>query len=139
MNKYVDSYCVEELPNMVIKLVINCSQREIWYHQQSDYSFIIAGSEYEFDNWDSSVLFEVDSFLPNIEGIYYKASMREKDQLYFFYIPYLYDWRHETVYTWNEISVDNYDISSRLVPNKSFKIKAKIKNITNFNPKIVLI
>lgn len=45
----------------------------------------------------------------------------------------------ETVYTWNEISVDNYDISLRLVPNKSFKIKAKIKNITNFNPKIVLI
>lgn len=45
----------------------------------------------------------------------------------------------ETTYTWNETSIDNYDILSKLVPSQSFKIKAKVKNITNFNPKIVLI
>ena len=93
MSKYVDSYWVEELPSGVIKMVINCSQREIWYHRLTDYSFIIAGSESEFDNWDSSVILEVESFLPEVDGIYYKTSMKEKDQLYFFYIPYLYGWR----------------------------------------------
>jgi hypothetical protein len=98
MSKYIESYWVEELPSGVIKMVINCSQREIWYHQQNDYKFIIAGSEEEFDNWDSSVIFDVESFLPVIDGIYYKTSMKEKDQLYFFYIPYLYEWRRESKY-----------------------------------------
>ena len=98
MSKYVDSYWVEELPSGVIKMVINCSQREIWYHMMTDYSFIIAGSESEFDNWDSSVILEVESFLPEVDGIYYKTSMKEKDQLYFFYIPYLYGWRKASKY-----------------------------------------
>lgn len=45
----------------------------------------------------------------------------------------------ETAYTWNEIRMDNYDVLSKLVPSKSFKIKAKIKKISNFNPKIALV
>jgi hypothetical protein len=45
----------------------------------------------------------------------------------------------DTTYTWNEVSMDNYDVLSKLVFSKSFKIKAKIKKISNFNPKISLI
>lgn len=44
-----------------------------------------------------------------------------------------------STYTWNEVSLNSYDVISKLVPNKTFKIKAKVKSITNFNPKIALI
>lgn len=93
MSKYVENYWVQELPNGVIKLVINCSQREVYYHQYSDYEFTIAGTEDEFDGLtDESFSFSVSAFLPEIDGMYLQASMKEKDQLYFFYIPHLKGW-----------------------------------------------
>ena len=92
MSKYVENWWVQELPNGVIELVINCSQREIYYHRMNDYEFIIAGTEEEFDSWDKSVLFSVSSFLPPIDGMYLYADMKNKDQLSFFYIPHLREW-----------------------------------------------
>ncbi len=93
MSKYVENWWVEELPNGVIKLIINCTQREIYFHQLNNYEFIIAGTEEEYDNWNESVLFSVSNFLPPIDGLYLNTSMKEKDQLYFFYIPHLREWR----------------------------------------------
>jgi hypothetical protein len=73
-------------------MIINCTQKEIYFHQLNDYEFIIAGTEEEYDNWDKSVLFVSKSFFPPIEGMYLNASNKEKDQLSFFYIPYLKEW-----------------------------------------------
>ena len=92
MSKYVESWWVQELPNGVIELVINCTQREIYFHRMSDYEFIIAGTEEEYDNWNKSVMLSIPSFLPEIDGMFLDASMKEKDQLYFFYIPHLKGW-----------------------------------------------
>lgn len=92
MSRYIESWWVEELPNGVIKLVINCKQKEIYYQRLNDYQFIIAGSEEEFNNWEESVLFSVSEFLPSNKGIYLKADSKNKDQLYFFYIPHLKEW-----------------------------------------------
>ena len=39
MSKYVESYWAEELPNGVIHLLINCTQKEIYYHAYTDTSF----------------------------------------------------------------------------------------------------
>lgn len=44
----------------------------------------------------------------------------------------------QSSYTWNEIGTDNYDIFTKFVPQKSFKVKVKIKKIVNFSPKISL-
>lgn len=90
MSKYIESYWAEELP------IIDCTQREIYFHRISDRDFIIVGTEEEYENWDKDVLLAVPEFLPPLEnGIYLEASMKEKEQLYFFYIPHLREWRKE--------------------------------------------
>ncbi len=96
MSKYVESYWVQEIPNGVIQLVINCTQREIYFHQFGDYEFLIAGTEDEYENWDRSVVLSIsNSFLPKIDGLYLNASMKNKEQLYFFYIPHLRGWNRD--------------------------------------------
>ena len=93
MSKYVENYWVEELPNGVIKLIVNCTQREIYYHQLNNFEFIIAGTQEEYDNWEKDVLFECSFSLPEIKGIYLNTSMKEKEQLCFLYVPHLQEWR----------------------------------------------
>lgn len=90
--KYIESYWAEELPNGVIHLLINCSQREIYFHAYSDISFLIAGSEEEYENggWgDSECILELDPFVPENKNItYIRSGMKEKDQISFFWIPF---------------------------------------------------
>jgi hypothetical protein len=90
--KYVENYWVEELPNGVIHLLINCTQREIYYHAYNDISFLICGTEEEFEEegWGSSTcILETKEFLPNKENISYTiTSVKEKDQLSFYWIPF---------------------------------------------------
>jgi hypothetical protein len=40
--------------------------------------------------------------------------------------------------TWNDIIEDEFDLTIKLQVNTSFKMKAKIKNVSNFTPKIFL-
>jgi len=90
--KYVENYWVEELPNGVIHLLVNCTQREIYFHAYNDISFLITGSELEYENggWgDSECILELDPFIPeNKDVIYIRSTMKEKDQLNFFWIPF---------------------------------------------------
>lgn len=96
MSKYVESWWVEELPNGVIHLLINCTQREIYFHAFSDYQFIIAGSEDEYDNYVDDCIFSVSSFLPAEKAwIWLQTSMKNKDQISFYYIPYQRGWNRE--------------------------------------------
>ena len=44
-----------------------------------------------------------------------------------------------SIYTWNEVNVDNFDITSKLQKSKSFKILARVKKVSKFNPKIDLL
>ncbi len=86
--KYVESYWVELLSSGVVHLLINCTQREIYFHAFNDNMILISGTKEEYDNWTNEVVLTTDSFLPKIEGIWIQTSMKEKDQLSFYYIPY---------------------------------------------------
>lgn len=88
--KYVESYWVEELPNGVIHLLINCTQKEIYYHSFSANWFVIAGTEEEYDNWkENDVILNTESFLPQNKDITYIMTFsKEKDQLSFYWIPF---------------------------------------------------
>lgn len=87
--KYVESYWVEELPNGVIHLLINCSQREIYFHSFTAEWFLICGTQEEYDNMEQDCYLRTDKFLPdNKDVIYIMSSMKEKDQLSFFWIPF---------------------------------------------------
>lgn len=95
VNKYVESWQIEELPNGVIKVVITCTQRELYYHAFMDNEFLITGTEEEYENYDENLILTVPEFLPDIEGIFLQSSFKEKEQLYFFYTPYLWEWKKE--------------------------------------------
>lgn len=96
MSKYVENYWVEELPNGVIKLIINCTQKEIYYHSFTANWFIIASTQEEYENNDQGCVLKVEEFLPKLEGgIYLPTSHKEDHQLYFFYIPHLKEWRKD--------------------------------------------
>lgn len=96
--RYVESYWAEELPNGVIHLLINCSQREIHYHAFSDTTYLIAGTEEEYENWSGdNLILSIDDFLPkNKDVTYIMTSMKEKEQLSFYWIPYEKDFRKKS-------------------------------------------
>lgn len=93
MSKYVENWWVEELPNGVMHLLINCTQREIYFHASSDYEFLIAGTEEEYYNFESDCVLSVSSFLPAEKAwMWLQTSMKNKDQLSYYYIPYQREW-----------------------------------------------
>ncbi len=86
MNKYVESYWAEELPNGVIHLLINTTERWLAYQALSDTQFIIGE---DLESWLHDDILTVEKFLPEIEkGMYMRTSMQEKDQISFYWIPY---------------------------------------------------
>lgn len=88
--KYIKSYWAEELPNGVIHMLINCTQREIYFHTFTDEWFLICGTEEEYDNMEENCYLKTDKFIPdNKDVIYLRSSMKEKDQISFFWIPFL--------------------------------------------------
>lgn len=93
MSKYVESYWIEELPNGVIHLLINLTQREIYYHQPSENCYLIAGTQKEYDDFDGDCVLSIEDFLPHIGyGHYIPTSIHEKDQLSFYFIPHKREW-----------------------------------------------
>lgn len=87
--KYVESYWAEELPNGVIHLLINCTQREIYFHSFTTEWFLVCGTQEEYDNMEQDCYFKTEKFVPdNKDVIYVMSSMKEKDQLSFFWIPF---------------------------------------------------
>ena len=91
MSRYVESYWAEELPNGVIHLLINCTQRWLVYRAYSDTQFLITESD---EDWENDDLLNVRKFLPEIErGMYMRTSMQEKEQISFYFIPYKFDER----------------------------------------------
>lgn len=87
--KYVESYWAEELPNGVIHLLINCTQREIYFHAYTDERFLICGTKKEYNNIDKSCHLKTEKFIPDNKDVsYVRSSMKEKDQISFFWIPF---------------------------------------------------
>lgn len=92
-HKYIESCWVEELPNGVIHLLINCTQREIYYHSMNDTMYLIAGTEEEFHRGDTEFVFELPKFLPEDKAwLYIQTHMKEKEQISFYWIPYEKEW-----------------------------------------------
>jgi len=98
-HKYVESYWVEELPNGVIHLLINCKQREIYFHQFNDYEILVCGAKEEYDNWTFENVLKTEQFLDkNKTWMYLRTEMKEDEQLSFYYIPYQKDWYRNRKY-----------------------------------------
>lgn len=100
MSKYVKNYWVEELPNGVIHLLINLTQREVYHHRFFDNLFLIAGTEKEFEEHSAECILNTEDFLPKNNDVfmYIKSSMHEKDQLSYYYIPYKKEWIKDRKY-----------------------------------------
>lgn len=108
MSKYVKSYWAETLPNGVIHLLINLSQREIYYHNFSDSLFLITGTEKEYEDCPEDCILNIEDFyLPEETGMHYITSfLHEKDQLSFYFIPHKREWiksKKERIFLENEM------------------------------------
>lgn len=87
--KYVDNWWIELLPNGVYHLLINCTQKEIYYHSFNKFSFLISGTEEEYANWNEDVILNIEEFLPKIDmGVYVMTDTKNKSQVSFYYIPH---------------------------------------------------
>ena len=85
MSKYVESYWAEELPNGVIHLLINITERWLQHHAYSNRHFLISKS---LDDWQDDEILNIEEFVPELDGgIYIKTSVVEKDQISFYFIP----------------------------------------------------
>jgi hypothetical protein len=92
-HKIVENYWIEELPNGVIHLLINCTQREIYYHAFNDTEFLITPTLEEYDNYTNSDIFKPELTIPRENGvIWIQAEQKNKEQLSFYYIPYKKEW-----------------------------------------------
>jgi len=92
-HKIVENYWIEELPNGVIHLLINCTQREIYYHAFNDTEFLITPTLEEYDNYTSSDIFKPELTIPRENGvIWIQTEQKNKEQLSFYYIPYKKEW-----------------------------------------------
>lgn len=86
--KYVESYWIEEMPNGVFHLLINTSERWVYFQIADKYTINIWRDESEL--WDATdIELKVKEFLPKIEGVFVASSYQEKDQIGVYYIPHL--------------------------------------------------
>lgn len=91
--KYVESWFVREYPNGVFCLVINTTERWLDFYNLGENRFEIG--EDLSDNEMKEIL-EVPNFLPFLVGGHYiQAESQEKDQIYFYWIPYYNLWFKE--------------------------------------------
>lgn len=85
-------------------------------------------------NSSSSTLFgDSFPFLSDDESIYYWEKL--KSLATDIRIPISKDADSST---WGEHTSDNFDIVSKMTFNKSFKVKAKIKVVSRYEPKIII-
>ena len=92
-HKYIESYWVEELPNGVIHLLINCTQKEIYFHAYSEHTFLICGTEEEFEDFNLDLVFDVPEMIDfTKDTLYIQTTTKNKEQLSFYYIPYQKEW-----------------------------------------------
>ena len=95
-SKYVMNWFITKDPNNVHTLVINTTER--WCHcfkfgeDEKSYLFTISQNEDENIN-DDDIVLEIPKFLPDLgEGHWLESSFFEKDQIYYYFIPYLHEW-----------------------------------------------
>ena len=93
-HKYVDNYWVEEYPSGVIHLLINLTQREIYFHAYNDYEFIICGTPQEYEEFAAEFILRTKDFLLSNDFMYIQAEHKNKDQLSFYYIPWPKNWNN---------------------------------------------
>lgn len=97
-SKYVESWFVTKDPNNIYTLLINTTQKGCYHHYYGDDEnsllFQISDSE-DQDLLSEEITFEIPKFLPDIEGVWQCGCMTEKDQIMYYFIPYLWKWIHE--------------------------------------------
>ena len=95
-SKYVRNWFVTKDPNNIYTLVINTTER--WCNcfkfgeDGEKYLFQISQNKDE-DIINDDIVLEIPKFLPDLnEGHYLESYFVEKDQIYYYFIPYLYKW-----------------------------------------------
>lgn len=94
-SKYVKDWFITKNPNNVYNLVINTTQRYCYHHHfgvdENLLLFQISETECQ-DITTEDIILEIPEFLPKIEGLWLESSITVKDQIHYYFIPYLKEW-----------------------------------------------
>lgn len=90
-SKYVESWFITKDPNNVYTLIINKTQRYCYHHHfGDDEKYLMFQISDKID--EEGVILEIPKFLPEIEGTWLESSAVIKDQIHYYFIPYLWEW-----------------------------------------------
>ena len=95
-SKYVTDWFVTKDPSNVYNLVINTTQRYCYHYQMGEDEntilFVVADNEEQDISDETGLILEIPKFLPEIEGTWITSSVTVKDQIHYYFIPYLWEW-----------------------------------------------
>jgi len=86
---HVESYFVFKYSSGIYMVMFNTRERRIHYHQASDdvYMFATEYDKHEDDYTDYEIV-TIKEFLPESGRNYLHAQSQNKDQIYFYFIPF---------------------------------------------------
>jgi hypothetical protein len=96
-SKYVESFFIQKFASGIYLLLINTTERWMYYHRFSTNTYQIGGDE--LGDWlKEDLLMEVpEGILPDTHHMV--TVSQEKDQISFYFIPYNLVWKDsETIY-----------------------------------------
>ena len=79
--KKITNWVVDLLPNGVYTLTVNTSERWVEYNMYNDTWFLIDNEE-----------LKIPSFLPGNRTFWLRSSSQNKDQIFFYWIPFEREW-----------------------------------------------
>jgi hypothetical protein len=77
----IEGFLIKKSKSGIVTLIFKCNQKEVYYHDYNDNTFSFWSGEGE----DNPELVEIKEF--KIEGLHIRSSLKEKDQIIFYYIP----------------------------------------------------
>jgi hypothetical protein len=81
-NNYVEGYFIEKYDSGIIQLCINTKERWLHYGSTANNNFYVGDND--DDGWD----LEIDKEELNIGSYYLMTNMQDKNQIYFYWIPF---------------------------------------------------
>lgn len=90
-SKFVTDWFVTKEPNGIYSLIINTTEKYC-YHRfiiEYDDKMVFAVHNYSDELNPDDIELEIPNFLPKIDGVWLRSSSIEKDQIQYYFIPYL--------------------------------------------------
>jgi len=90
-SKFVTSWFVTKEPNGIYSLIINTTEKYCYcqYIVEHDNKMLFVVHNYSDGLIPDDTELEIPNFLPKIDGVWIKSSLVEKDQIQYYFIPYL--------------------------------------------------